>query len=329
MISVTNLHKSFRVFDRSPGLAGAFKDLFKRNYRILSAVDGISFELKAGEMVGLIGPNGAGKSTTVKMLTGILAPSSGQIIVNGFDPFLQRASYVHGIGVVFGQRSQLWWDLAVLESLRLLKRIYGVSDADFEERLAVFKRVLDLEAYLKTPVRKLSLGQRMRCDLAASLIHNPRVLFLDEPTIGLDLIAKEEIRKFLKEINNRYQTTLILTTHDLADIEELCERVMVIDQGKLIFSDTLDNLRHNMGGETQIIVRMGKSLELVPTKLPDKQVSAALLDAHTLQLSFSAQHVSNTQVMRWAFESLDVREVKIQEPEIEDVIRKIYKGQRA
>ena len=203
-------------------------------------------------MVGYIGPNGAGKSTTIKMLTGILVPSSGDVLANGFMPWKQRTAYVKNIGVVFGQRTQLWWDIAVIESFKLLRRIYDVSQRDFDERMELFNQVLNIREYLNTPVRKLSLGERMRCDLAAALLHNPPILFLDEPTIGLDVVAKDNIRQFLRTINQRFRTTVLLTTHDLDDIEELCRRIMIIDRGQLLYDGSLALLKERLLRTKQI-----------------------------------------------------------------------------
>ena len=230
-VEAVNLVKEFRTFQRREGLGGSVRDLFSRNYTRLKAVDSVTFTLAPGDMVGYIGPNGAGKSTSVKMLTGILVPTSGSVAANGFTPYRERMAYTRTIGAVFGQRTQLWWDIAVVESFRLLKKIYDVSDRDYEARMARFDEILEIKRYLHQPVRKLSLGERMRCDLAAALLHNPPLLFLDEPTIGLDLLAKESIREFLKEVNREYGTTVLLTTHDLSDIEELCSRLMIIDRG--------------------------------------------------------------------------------------------------
>ncbi|MBB6455102.1 ABC-2 type transport system ATP-binding protein [Salirhabdus euzebyi] len=243
MIYVNNLRKDFKSYSSRSGLKGAFRDLFTRNYKILSAVDGISFNVKPGEMVGYIGENGAGKSTSIKMLTGILTPTSGEVIVNGMNPHKEREEFVRTIGVVFGQRSQLWWDIAVQESFRLLKKVYRVSDEDYASHMEHVIDTLDIAPLLDKPVRKLSLGQRMRCELAAALIHNPPLLFLDEPTIGLDVLVKNKIRTFLKEINERYNTTILLTTHDLQDIEALCERVVMLDQGKVIYDGSINDLR--------------------------------------------------------------------------------------
>lgn len=249
IIKTKGLTKEFKIFNRREGVSGAFKDLFHREYHTFRAVDHIDFTVSKGEMVGYIGANGAGKSTTIKMLTGILVPTSGEIEVNGFVPYKEREKYTRGIGVVFGQRVQLWWDIAVIESLNLLRRIYNVSSQEFQERLERFDEILDIKDLLHLPVRKLSLGQRMRCELAAALIHNPPILFLDEPTIGLDVLAKAKIRDFLKEINREYNTTVLLTTHDLGDIEALCPRVAIIDHGKMLFDGPLEKLEDQWGHE--------------------------------------------------------------------------------
>ena len=243
IVKVEDLVKEFRSFERREGLLGALTDLFSRQYRTVRAVNGISFQVNSGEMVGYIGPNGAGKSTTIKMLTGILVASSGVIKANGFVPWKERTKYASTIGVVFGQRTQLWWDIAVVESFQLLKKIYNVADSDYKARMKQFDEILELGKYLHTPVRKLSLGERMRCDVAAALLHNPPLVFLDEPTIGLDIVAKEHIRQFLKDVNHKFGTTMLLTTHDLSDIEELCARLMIIDHGRLLFDGGLKELK--------------------------------------------------------------------------------------
>ncbi|MFZ5640723.1 MAG: ABC transporter ATP-binding protein [Bacillota bacterium] len=247
VIEARGLTREFKIFRRREGVGGAFLDLFHREYRTLRAVDGIDFCVEEGEMVGYIGANGAGKSTTIKMLTGILVPTAGEIRVLGYVPHKERERYTHHIGVVFGQRSQLWWDIAVIESYRLLRRVYHISEQDFRARLDMFNDIMGLADFLNLPVRKLSLGQKMRCELAAALLHNPSILFLDEPTIGLDVLAKAKIRDFLKNINREFRTTVILTTHDLGDIEALCPRVAIIDRGRMLFDDAVDNLYTQWG----------------------------------------------------------------------------------
>src|ERR1700693_3370576 len=246
IIYVRDLCKHFRSFHRREGMWGSIQNLFVRDYRTIAAVDRVGFSIERGEMVGYIGPNGAGKSTSIKMLTGILVPTSGEIRVNGFVPFRQRRQYVKTIGVVFGQRTQLWWDIAVIESFKLLRRIYDVSQRDFDARMHRFDEILGLRDYMHTPVRKLSLGERMRCDLAAALLHNPPLLFLDEPTIGLDVVAKDHIRHFLRAINREFQTTVLLTTHDLDDIEELCRRLLIIDRGRVLYDGPLALLKQKL-----------------------------------------------------------------------------------
>src|ERR1700683_2023705 len=252
LIQVRELSKHFRTYHRREGIWGGLQNLFVRDYKTIAAVDRVSFTIDRGEMVGYIGPNGAGKSTSIKMLTGILVPTSGEIRVNGFVPFRERRRYVKTIGAVFGQRTQLWWDIAVIESFKLLRRIYDVSQRDFDARMEHFDSILNIRDYLHTPVRKLSLGERMRCDIAAALLHNPPLLFLDEPTIGLDVVAKDQIRQFLRIINREFHTTVLLTTHDLDDIEELCRRIMIIDHGKVLYDGPLSHLKEKLLRTKQI-----------------------------------------------------------------------------
>ncbi|MED5042844.1 ATP-binding cassette domain-containing protein [Geobacillus stearothermophilus] len=246
-IEVEQLRKEFKVHKSRSGLVGAFRDLWTRRYATIRAVDGISFAVRQGEIVGYIGENGAGKSTTIKMLTGILTPTSGRIVVNGMNPHKEREKFVRTIGVVFGQRSQLWWDIAVQESFRLLKKVYRVPDEQYRRHMGEVIEMLDIGPLLDKPVRKLSLGQRMRCEIAAALIHNPPLLFLDEPTIGLDVLVKLNIRQFLKQLSERYGTTILLTTHDMSDIEALCERVIMLDEGKIIYDGSLGQLKEKWG----------------------------------------------------------------------------------
>src|SRR6202161_2655045 len=252
LIQVRELSKHFRTSHRREGIWGGLQNLFVRDYKTIAAVDRVSFTIDRGEMVGYIGPNGAGKSTSIKMLTGILVPTSGEAVVNGFVPYRQRRRYVKTIGVVFGQRTQLWWDIAVIESFKLLRRIYDVSQADFDARMELFNSILGIKDYLNTPVRKLSLGERMRCDLAAALLHNAALLFLDEATIGLDVVAKHHMREFLREINREFHTTVLLTTHGMDDIEELCRRILIIDHGKVLFDGELRELKQRLLRTKQI-----------------------------------------------------------------------------
>jgi ABC-2 type transport system ATP-binding protein len=329
LISVHDLCKHFRAFKRREGLWGGIQNLFVREYQTVRAVDDISFDIEPGEMVGYIGPNGAGKSTTIKMLTGILVPSTGKIISNGFVPWRQRTDYVKTIGVVFGQRTQLWWDIAVIESFKLLRRIYGVSQRDFDERMELFHQVLGISDYLNTPVRKLSLGERMRCDLAAALLHNPPILFLDEPTIGLDVVAKDHIRKFLRAINERYRTTVLLTTHDLDDIEELCRRIMIIDRGKLLYDGPLPELKAKLLRTKQIkfALRDSEAAGTLQRALSSDGLDAEAVDEVTYRVRFDRTRVSTSELIRKILAAGDIRDLLIEDEPIEEIIKRIYGGE--
>lgn len=265
-IVLESISKSFQIAERPPGFLGAMRGAFVRRYREIKALDAISFSIDEGELVGYIGPNGAGKSTTVKVMSGILVPSSGQCEILGRVPWQQRVEHVAQIGVVFGQRSQLWWDVPVIDSFQLLRDIYNVTEKDYQRRLAELVGILNIEDLLQTPVRQLSLGQRMRCELVASLLHAPRILFLDEPTIGLDAVSKLALRGFLKEMNQKQGVTMILTTHDMADIESLCPRVMVIGHGRLLYDGLLDGLKRQYTPERCIRAKLAGPCHL--TALP-------------------------------------------------------------
>ena len=240
IIEVEHLSKHFRILNRHPGLRGAVRDLFSNDYQIVRAVDDISLAIEPGEIMGYIGPNGAGKSTTIKMMTGVLKPTEGTLLVNGKTPFKHRQENAQHIGVIFGQRTQLWWDLPVIESFRILKQIYRVDDVTYQYNLNLFNDLVNLEALYAKPVRMLSLGQRTLCDIAAAFLHRPRIVFLDEPTIGLDVSIKSKIRALIRELNESFNTTIVLTTHDISDIEALCRRVVIIDKGKIIFDDAIE-----------------------------------------------------------------------------------------
>lgn len=326
-VEAIDLTKEFQVFQSRKGLMGAFRDLFQRNYRTIRAVDQINLSIDSGEMVGYIGENGAGKSTTIKMLTGILQPTAGKLRVNGFDPHKEREKFVRTIGVVFGQRSQLWWDIAVQESFSLLQKVYQVDEQANRAYVNRMIEVLEIGNLLDQPVRKLSLGQRMRCELAAALLHKPSLLFLDEPTIGLDVLVKENIRRFLQEINQELGTTIMLTTHDLMDIEALCSRVVMLDNGRIIYDGDLTRLKNEWGSgrtlylELEESVSQGKWQEVIDTfpvnwecdgernytvKIPNRNTSVSDLLRHLLQ------------------QGIQVKEMQIEEPTTEEIVRRIY-----
>ena len=325
IVDVHDLCKDFRTFRRREGVWGALQNLFVREYITVHAVDRISFSIEPGEMVGYIGANGAGKSTTIKMLTGILVPTSGKVEAGGFAPYRDRRRYTKRIGVVFGQRTQLWWDIAVIESFKLLKEIYEVPEADYRRRMDKFAEILGVKDYLHTPVRKLSLGERMRCDLAASLLHNPPLLFLDEPTIGLDVVAKDHIREFLKEINRTERTTVLLTTHDLSDIEELCKRIMIIDKGKLLFDGPLAEMKQRLAKFNQIKFFL-KDRGQVPklAQVMSDGIQCERVDELTYLMRFNRDQHSSAEVIRNLVNTLEVRDILVEEEPIEALVKRIY-----
>jgi ABC-2 type transport system ATP-binding protein len=328
LIHVRDLSKNFRSFKRREGVWGSIQNLFVREYRTVAAVERVSFEIDRGEMVGYIGPNGAGKSTTIKMLTGILVPSSGEIRINGYVPHRQRRQYVKTIGVVFGQRTQLWWDIAVIESFKLLRRIYDVPQRDFDARMEQFDAILNIREYLHTPVRKLSLGERMRCDIAAALLHNPPLLFLDEPTIGLDVVAKHHIRQFLRTINREFRTTVLLTTHDLDDIEELCRRIMIIDHGKVLYDGQLAQLKQQLLRIKQIKFALKDRTKADALSAFSRDgLDLERVDEMTYRIRFDRVNVSTSDLIRRILDAVEVRDLLIEDEPIEEIIKRIYAGE--
>jgi ABC-2 type transport system ATP-binding protein len=325
IIQAKDLCKEFRTFRRREGVWGAVQNLFVRDRVTVRAVDHVSFSIERGEVVGYIGANGAGKSTTIKMLTGILVPTSGTIIANGYVPYRDRRRYTKELGVVFGQRTQLWWDIAVIESFKLLKEIYEISDQDYRQRLDVFSGILSVKDYLYTPVRKLSLGERMRCDLAAALLHNPPLLFLDEPTIGLDVVAKDHIREFLKEVNRVSRTTILLTTHDLSDIEELSSRVMIIDKGKILFDGQLAEMKARHGRYHQVKFYLKDRSQVAHLEnIMNNGISCQRLDELTYIMRFDRSKHSTAEVIRDLVNGLEVKDIFVEEEPIEEIVKRLY-----
>ena len=329
MIRVENLSKEFKSNKKYPGFKGAIKSFFSTEYITKKAVDDISFEINDGEIVGYIGANGAGKSTTIKMMTGILTPTSGRVYVNNLVPYENREENAKNIGVVFGQKTQLWWDLPISETFSLLKDIYDVSDADFEERMRFLKEVLGLEEFFLSPVRTLSLGQRMRADLAAALIHNPQVIYLDEPTIGLDVVVKENVRKAIKEINLKYGTTIILTTHDLDDIEELCNRIIIIDKGKKIYDGEIKGVKEEYGYLATVEIQVKEEISLESLNIfddiyKDKDFKIDFKE-NKLFITFNINKISSSEIISRVMKKITVVDFAVKETSIEDIVKKMYK----
>jgi ABC-2 type transport system ATP-binding protein len=322
MIRCDHLCKHFRVYKHHRGGWGAVLNLVTREYSIVRAVDDVTLRIGRGELVGYLGPNGAGKSTTIKILTGIVVPTSGDVQVDGRVPWKERIPHTRGIGVVFGQRSVLWWELPVIESLDLLRHIYGVPLDRYAQNMRLFEDLLDIGPLQNTPVRNLSLGQRMRVDLAAALLHDPAVLFLDEPTIGLDVVAKERIREFIKSINRERGTTVILTTHDLGDVEKLCARVVMIDSGRLVFDGALSDLRERFGGDRVLIVDLESPVDHL--SLPGAKQFRK--EGNRVWLLVGVDGGGVTEVMTRLLREHRVKDLLVEEQEIETIVRRVYEG---
>ena len=326
MIVVEHLDKTFKKTVKQPGLKAGFKSLFKPQIETFKAVKDLNFEIPKGEIFGFIGANGAGKSTTIKMLTGILTPTSGTCLINGKNPQKNRTAYVKDIGVVFGQRTQLWWDLALQETYSVLKEIYDISDTEFHKRMAFLNEVLDLNAFIKDPVRTLSLGQRMRADIAASLLHNPKVLFLDEPTIGLDVAVKDNIRKAINQINQEEQTTILLTTHDLNDIELLCDRIFMIDRGQEIFDGSVSQLKQRFGKMHEVRFEMTQQLEVerldYHQHFSDLEV---IKDGLQVTIQFDATKVAIPDLVKFTLSRANVKDIAVKDADIEEIIRRFFR----
>lgn len=328
VIELSNVRKEFVTTKHDPGWRGAVKGLFTREKVTKVAVDDVSLAIQKGEIVGYIGSNGAGKSTTIKMMSGILTPTSGTCMVNGLEPYRNRKKNAKNIGVVFGQRTQLWWDLPLSETYTVLKEIYDVSDEDYRERMNFFEDVLGLQEFIHSTVRTLSLGQRMRADLAAALLHNPKVLFLDEPTIGLDVVVKDKIRQAIREINGKYDTTVLLTTHDLNDIEQLCRRIIIIDAGKKIYDSTLNQLKKDHGYRCSILFEW--------KELPDSEKLERLRNLSEKavfegqerggKVTFNKNELSVAEVIAGVMRILEVKDIQIKETELTDIVKNIYQN---
>lgn len=334
MIQVEHLEKYFKKTVKQPGFIGSVKSLFHSQKEIVKAVDDISFHVDKGEILGFIGPNGAGKSTVIKMLTGILTPTGGSCVINGQNPQKNRKKYVKEIGVVFGQRTQLWWDLPLTETYAVLKEIYEIEDERFKSQMAFLNEVLELDSFITSPVRTLSLGQRMRADIAASLLHNPKVLFLDEPTIGLDVVVKDNIRKAVNKINREEGTTVILTTHDLEDISSLCKRIVMIDCGKKVYDGSLYNLKQKYGQMRELnfetvnedsVGMLDYVGEFAASGLEDGDLTVQA-EGTMVSVSFNTDKISVEQILNYTLGKVHVKDINVKDADIEEIIRRLYKG---
>ena len=334
MIHAENLTKHFKKTIKQPGLKGSVKSLFCPKTEIVKAVNGISFHVDKGEILGFIGPNGAGKSTVIKMLTGILTPTGGSCIINGQNPQKNRKRYVKEIGVVFGQRTQLW-DLPLTETYTVLKEIYDIDDDRYKKQMKFLDEVLELTPFIKSPVRTLSLGQRMRADIAASLLHNPKVLFLDEPTIGLDVVVKDNIRKAITYINQEEDTTVILTTHDLDDISTLCKRIVMIDHGKKVYDGSLYHLKQKYGQMRELVFetadKSASGLLDYSAAFADKALEEGDLSVKTegtmFTVDFNTDKIPVEQMLNYTLSQTHVKDVNLKDADIEEIIRRLYKGE--
>ena len=326
IIEVKNLVKINKAIEKEEGMLGYIKNLVKPKYKEFEAVKGINFKIKKGELVGYIGENGAGKSTTIKMLTGLLTPTVGQVVVDGIVPSQKRIQNNQNIGAVFGQKTQLWWDLPVIESFGLIKKMYKIPENEYRKNLKKFTQLLDLEELLEKQVKNLSLGQKMRCEIAATFLHNPKIVYLDEPTIGLDVFVKEKIRKFIKDINKEKNTTVILTTHDLKDIEDVCDRIILLDNGKIIYDGEKQKFKDTYG--KYIIAEFITTNKKEPIQNNLILNNAEILEEteNKLKIKFSHKETTIVNLMNEISKVCSIEDIHMKEAELEDILKEIYKG---
>jgi ABC-2 type transport system ATP-binding protein len=333
---VKDLTKEFKVLNRREGLSGAIKDLFSRNYKTVRAVDNINFSVEQGEIVGFIGANGAGKSTTIKMMTGLIKPTGGEVIISGYDPFRQRNEYLKNIGVVFGQRTQLWWEVPVVESFKLLKDIYEISDDAYNESIEMFDKLVNIKELYMTPARNLSLGQRMLCDITAAFLHNPKIIFLDEPTIGLDVNIKAKIRKMIRYLNQTKKTTVILTTHDTEDIEELAHRIILIDKGKILYDGEAGAFNHIFGAYKTIKIKVREedfndAFKIVALLQKDlkyyNDITVAEGDAGWINIVVNSNENEINELFGKVLKIYNCGDIVVSDVELASVLQRVYNGE--
>ena len=327
IIKVKNLVKTYKIIEKEDGLIGYFKNLIKSKYKEFTAVNHINFEIQEGELVGYIGENGAGKSTTIKMLTGLLTPTSGEVVVDELVPNKNRIENNKKIGAVFGQKTQLWWDLPVIESFRLIKKMYKIPDGEYRKNLKKFSEILELDDLLEKQVKNLSLGQKMRCEIAATFLHNPKIVYLDEPTIGLDVLVKERIRAFIKEINKEKNTTVILTTHDLKDIEDVCDRIILLDKGQIIYDGEKEKFKETYGKQViaQIIVKNKTSL--ITTETINDEFEVVEESDEQVKIRFNHDKYTIMDIVNRISNYCEITDMHIEEQGLEEILKEIYRGE--
>ncbi len=326
IIEVKDLVKTYKIIEKEDGLRGYVKNLIKPKYKEFTAVNKINFNIKKGELVGYIGENGAGKSTTIKMLTGILTPTSGKVIVDGIEPYKKRIENNKKIGAVFGQKTQLWWDLPVIESFRLIKQMYKIPEGEYRKNLKNFTEILELSDLLEKQVKNLSLGQKMRCEIAATFLHNPQIVYLDEPTIGLDVFVKENIRQFIKNVNKQKNTTVILTTHDLKDIEDVCERIILLDKGNIIYDGEKQKFKDIYGKSAIAEFIVENKTSLIKNNINIRELKIIEETDTNLKVKFSHTETTIINIVEEISKYCKIIDIHMKEAELEDILKEIYKG---
>jgi ABC-2 type transport system ATP-binding protein len=331
VIELKNINKEFKLLNRHEGLKGSIRDLFSRDYKVFKAVNNVTYDIENGEMIGYLGPNGAGKSTTIKIMTGILEPTSGTIIVNGKIPYKNRTENAKNIGVVFGQRSQLWWSLPAIESFKILKDIYRINDEDYKKQISLYESIVDIKPLYSKPIREMSLGQRTLCDILAAFLHNPGIVFLDEPTIGLDVSTKSKIRVLIKNLNTCNNTTVILTTHDIGDVDALCKRIIIIDKGTILYDNSASNLKSFFGAYRTLKMKLPveSSIESITAVLNLQYPRSELrvtLDEDWFNVLTKEDEVPVMEILQFMQKTTNILDIKIEEISTEDIIKNIYEG---
>ena len=327
IIKVKNLVKTYKIIEKEDGLIGYFKNLIKSKYKEFTAVNHINFEIQEGELVGYIGENGAGKSTTIKMLTGLLTPTSGEVVVDELVPNKNRIENNKKIGAVFGQKTQLWWDLPVIESFRLIKKMYKIPDGEYRKNLKKFSEILELDDLLEKQVKNLSLGQKMRCEIAATFLHNPKIVYLDEPTIGLDVLVKERIRAFIKEINKEKNTTVILTTHDLKDIEDVCDRIILLDKGQIIYDGEKEKFKETYGKQVIAQMLVKNKTSLITTETINDEFEVVEESDEQVKIRFNHDKYTIMDIVNRISNYCEITDMHIEEQGLEEILKEIYRGE--